>query len=70
MRLVRVANHEPGRSNPRKKLRGRKPGDRVCIVRDSADRFVSPFFWHDIFIVLIEVQSHEDSKLGDEQRCF
>jgi len=54
-------------------------GDPAVIVLDGgtpkrltppADRFLLPFFWHDISIVLIEVQSHEDSKLGNEQRRF
>ena len=31
IRLMRAANHQPGRSNPRKKLRDRKPGERVCM---------------------------------------
>jgi len=36
----------------------------------SDDRFLLPFFWHDISIVLIEAQSHEDSKPDNEQRRF
>ena len=39
-------------------------------MRDSADRFLLPFLWHDISTVLIEVQSHEDSQLGHEPRLF
>ena len=49
----------------------RKLGRECVCMCDSADRFLLPFvFWHDISIVLIEVQSHEDSKLGNEQRRF
>src|SRR2546426_5141146 len=70
LRLVRAANHQPGRSNPRKKLRDRNRGRECVCMRDSADRFLLPFFWRDISIVLIEVQSHEDSRLGNEQRRF
>ena len=36
----------------------------------EADRFLWPFLWHDISIVLIEVQSHGYSQLGNEQRRF
>jgi hypothetical protein len=60
-----------GPVEPDERSLGKGNRGRECVcMSDNADRFLSPFFWHDISIVLIEVQSNEDSRLGNEQRRF